>query len=1023
MANHLFLIGINNYFKQDNLFSCVKDVVDIKNLLLEKYDFLEENTYEIFNESASNKNIQDAFRNYIKNLSEKDNLIIIYSGHGDYDQETDTGYWIPHEAVHYTNYVTNDSIIKYVSKIKAKHIFLISDSCFSNHILVSGITKGTKDYFDKKSRWALASAYSESYDSDGETNTLFAETIVEFLENAETDFRITELIEHVKSGFAINQLQKPQGAPLQVLGHEGGEFIFKIRQQLDKRKFRGYVGFEKILKYYKRNSDFSEVESFEDRTNKIGYLLYQELDSVIKKSTYYLYLYDGTNQTQTYKRIKEKFPKIFKDKNLIIFISADGDQKNKDRKKKNVQEKFKPLNIFYIDEFIREHCTPKVIFEEESKFLNISNFISPVIDKDQNEIEVYEFFKNWYKTLDEPIFVIKGSGGIGKTTLAQSLADGLISDFPNHYVLFIDSVQIKDNLLKNKNADNLSLYSFYEALYDITENIEEKLSEELFRLNLDAGNILIVIDGLDEVISKIPNFNVHDFIQSIKNSTSELGSGKVIISCRSYFWDQTIYSENLFTVIELEPFNESQAKEFFVKSFGTESRRVQKAIKLANDFKYPGNKKSNIFHPYVLDIIRSIIEIEKNTDIVSVSELSSKFLNSKIKNDYIIYRVCERERIRIGQISVDEQIEFFIHFSIHRRGIIRLEDFKNEINSSLKKRIDIINVEAFKSHPFLKKIDNSVTFRYDFLADLFKSLYMSSFFNFTSGEVKISKPFIEIIIESCWYGSPLNQEIVNRIEHWNEDDILLVSDLIDQIRTSGLLKQDLLNRAIANFFNLCLTIQHKFVGNDVVSNTGLLKDLFQSKKNTLNDLQIININSDQNIRFDFSDLEILDAKIDSFSNFWKSNFNKNTRFVRCTLLNLNLKTDNPDLTKENFIDCTFDSSVEDSLDLVETKSQNQFESLKNFLNQFFHLFISNGRLGRQWEHKVIAPRFNGINKQNVSYKKLIKILKKNEIIESSEELSKTKLAVCEKSKETVVKFIKDGTTSPSIIRIIEELSS
>jgi hypothetical protein len=599
MANKLFLIGINTYPNGKDLHSSVKGITDIKNILLEKFDFLEEDTYELTNESATNLNIQNAFRKYITTLKEDDNLVIFFSGHGNYEKESDIGYWVPYDAKDYTNYISNQTLVKYLESIKCKHIFVISDSCFSNSLLLTGKTKSLDEYFEKKSRWALASAFHESKDADEFTNTLFCEYILNFLEEAETDFRVSELIEFVKEKFLINVFQKPQGSPLQIPGHEGGEFVFKIKTPLDRRKFKGYNGFQRILNFYRRNSTFKEIVKYEDRSSKIGYQLMQEIDEVLKKATYYLYLYEGTNQTQTFKHIRDNHPVIFKDRNLVVFITAEKQQKNKETRKKNIQDKFKPINTFYIDEFIKVHCTPKIINDDDSRYLNISNFILPPFKNENNNEDIKLLFNEWYERVEEPILVVKGSGGIGKTTLAQYFADNLLSDNPSHYVLFIDSVQIKDSLLKNKNRGNLSIYNFYEASIEVTDNLQEKLSEELFKINLDAGNLLIIIDGLDEVISKIPNFNVTEFINSIKNSSNELGNGKVIITCRTYFWDKTGFPSDYFRIIELEPFSDKQARDFFNKSFANNEKKTSKAIKLANDFKYPTSEKEYIFHPYV----------------------------------------------------------------------------------------------------------------------------------------------------------------------------------------------------------------------------------------------------------------------------------------------------------------------------------------------------------------------------------------------------------------------------------------
>lgn len=1020
MANKLLIIGINEYSDFNNLKSSVKDVLDFKNTLLEKFDFDESNILELLNENATNKNILEKFVDLVKNTKNTDNLIVYYSGHGNYDSDLEMGYWVPTDGKDkdYSTWIPNSTIISYLERIKAKHIFIISDSCFSNSFLILNSAKNIKDYYDYESRWALCSAFETAIDSDGESNTLFAETIINYLEQSEDDIRVSELIEEVKRNFLINKLQKPQGYPISINGHKGGEFTFKIKHKIDNRGLKGYLDFEKILKIYKRNSDFTELSKYEDRGNKIGYHLFQEVDSVIKKATYYLYLYEGVIQIKTLRHLQENHPKIFNEKNLVIFIPIEKQIKNAEIRKKNIQEKFKPISLFYIDEFIRQHCTPKVILEDDSKYLNISNFISPILKKEHKEVE--NFYHNWYEKSEEPILVLKGGGGIGKTTLAQYFADITISLYSNPYILFIDSIQIKDNLLKSKNRHNLNLYNFYEALFEITDNIEDKLSEELFKINIDAGNILIIIDGLDEVISKIPNFNVNEFINSIKESTNELGNGKIIITCRTYFWDKNDFPDNDFSIIELEPFNERQAQDFFSKSFKNEVSKIKRSLRLANGFKYPGTEKENIYHPYVLDIIRSIIETDTSNFEFDFEFIDSIYLKQNNKNDYIVFKVCDRERRRVGQISVDEQISFFIHFAVKKRGIINITNFKNELEESLERTIDNVNVEAFKSHPFLK-FDDNVLFKYDFLSDLFKSIYINTFFNFESSNFKITKYFMDIINENCWFGSALNNDIVNRVQHWNDDDVLLISDIINQLENSDNEKGSVKKKTIANILNLCLSINHKFKPNNVDSNTELLVNLFGKGQNKLENIHLININSDQNVRFNFANLEIHNSTIDNYSSFWKCNFNENTRFIKCELFNIKLKEKDTTINKLNFIDCTFDSNIESSLKSVDSLSKSKKENLMSFLLDFFHLFVSNGKLGRQWEHNVIEPRYAGINKLNIEYNKTIKVLRKNDVLIVTKELSKNKFSISEKYKDDINNFINSKTIPDVIINIFNDL--
>lgn len=1023
MANHLFLIGINKYLKNDHLLSCVKDCEDLKDVLIEKYNFEESKTYSVYDERATSLNILTALKKYASKLDEEDNLIIYYSGHGELDDEEDMGYWVPYEATNFTQFISNRDIVGCIERIKCKHIFLISDSCFSNSLLTQGKFKKSAVYFEKSSRWALTSAFNEAKDADNETNTLFCEYILEYLNSTEREFRVSELIEYVKSKYYTNQFQTPQGGPIAVAGHRGGEFVFYPIEGIDKRTFKGYNDFLKVLRFYKQNASFTHMDSIEDRSNRVGYVLYNEID-LTRKTTYYLYLYDGTNQTKTFELLRSKHSKIFADKNLIIFITPDRTQRNRDIRKKNIQDKFKPVNTFYLDDFIKDYCNPKFGNEEDSKYLSISNFVLPPFKYEFNASGINEIFKYWFISVEEPIFVIKGSGGIGKTTLAQYLADDLTKSNPGLQVLFIDSVQIKDSLLKSKKADALNIFNFYEAQFDTDGNTQNMLSEELFRINLDAGNILLIIDGLDEVISKIPNFNITEFLNSIKDFSSELCNGKVIITCRSFFWNKSELVDTNFKTIELEPFDKTLALEFFNMSFDGDSKKSEKAIKIADDFRYPtdSDQETYIYHPYVLDIVRTLIQSDaEHLDLIDTA-LDSIYLNSKVKSDYIIFRVCTREQIRVDQIEVDKQIKFFIDFSVNNRGILKIDDLHNELEKSLGQRINNTQVEAFKSHPFLKAVGKTLLFRYDFLVDQFKAIYVSKFITYNNIEIKITKKFIEIITDSCWYGSAFNHDLANRLEKWTDDELLLVNEILSQIDSMAL---EILakRKAIANIFNLCLNINHRYFNNSIEKNTELLSSLFGGVKGHTRNLSIINVNPEKPPRFDFSNLTIEKSYIDNFGNFSKCTFNEKTLFVDCTILNTEFHSATLSLSKDSFINCSFDSLFDSSFALRESTKEDSAKTLRTFLQSFFKLFYSGGRLGRQWEHKVISPRFNGINKINIEYNKFISILKKQEILMVTKELNKNKFELCEGSKESVMKFVKDGTVDSILLKLINEINT
>ncbi|WP_281847201.1 caspase family protein [Olleya namhaensis] len=1024
MKNYLFTIGIDNYTHQEKLSTCKKDIIDFKNILLEKYEFEESNVYELLDENGTNRKIQDAFGALSRQLGKDDNLVIFFSGHGDYIENVERGFWIPFDGTKdYTTWIANETIITLIQKLKCRHLLLISDSCFSNSLLNNNLSKSNSEYNNRQSRWALTSAYDSSYSpKDPNSNSLFAETIIDFLENEEQDFRITKLIEFVKDIFLANIMQTPQGSPILVEGHKGGEMVLKINQSLDNRVLKGYNSFLNVLQLYKPNVKFEEVSLFENKTQKIGFQLFKEYDSVSKQLMHYLYLFVGINQTQTLKQLKKDFSIIFEKKSFIIFISKDKDQQNLERRINNIKIKFKPLNIFYIDEFIRDKCNSKLIDDEPSNFLNISNFILPSFyNRNDNTDSSSEFIENWLQKESDPILVIKGTGGIGKTTFAQYAVDKALKKKPKAYILFIDSVQIKDNLLKkNKYKNDIGIYNFYEALFNQDDSADRKLSKEEFRLNVDAGNLIIVIDGLDEVISKITNFDVELFLHSIIESSNELGGGKVIITCRTHFWNNTNYAKDAFDIIELRPFTNEQSIEFFNKSFSQASKRKQ-ALILANEFKFKENEEEDVYHPYVLDIIRSIITNQTDDLNLDLSSFSSKVLNNNIKIDYIIYRVCDRERRRIGQISVDEQILFFIYLATERRGIIKTSNFTQEINEALDKNLDKVNIEAFKSHPLLRTNNTNITFRYDFFTDVFKGLFISKFFSYNEDIPEINNHFIDVISENCWYGSSLNQEISKRIKSWKEDDIIIVSDLVDQVVKSSL-KLSKKRAVIANIFNISLLTNNTHKSLNIENNTVLLKSIFGKPNSIIENLCLINVSTEKKIKFDFSNLEIQGAFIDGFTSFYDCTFNDETQFIQCDLLNLDSNKSGKALPKKIFRDCNYDRNLEDAIKDFENQEKSNSDKAKSFITSFLHLFYSNGKLGRQWENKIIKPRFTGIDKYNYGYKKVIRIMKRDELLLTAEEKDGTKFFINNKYKEDAIKYVKDGTMSPIIASLVKKLN-
>jgi hypothetical protein len=1031
--NYLFLIGIDKYNQQEQLNSCVRDLIDFKNVLIEKYDFEESRIYELYDNDAINKNIQDGFKGYIKTLDEKSNLIVYFSGHGGLEKTTGRGFWIPQDGASddYTTWLPNETLLTFISQIKAKHIFLISDCCFSWSILNTLTAKSNKDYYEFDSRLALTSGYDKTYDGSVGENSFFADSIITCLKEANEDLRAGKIIEYVKERFSINKLQAPQGFPLLDGKHKGGEFIFKIlnNEIIDDRQIKGYSDFICALNNYKKNGNFELKGEYGlndgEKAQRIGYQLYQEYDSVQKKSTFYLYLFEGINQKQTLERLKANHSEIFAGKNLIIFLPKEKHQVDLERRKRNINEKFKPLNIFYIDEFIRDHCTPKNIGSKtDDNFLDIPNFIVPSFEVNNQTYDNTEFFTDWLSHENEPIMVLKGEGGIGKTTFAQFIADKFVKINPKSSVLFIDSAEIKTELIKRKrNYESINVYNFYESLHELTGSAYEKLSEDLFRINLDAGNFLLIVDGLDEVISKVVDFNVDEFLNSILTSTSQIGNGKIIITCRSYFWEVSKFSSDEIKTIELLPFNQLQTKKFFQKSFDYDERKVSKSLKIAEEFKFQ-ESGDYFFHPYVLDVVRSIVESDQEI-INADTTFESEILEKQVKNDYIIYRICYRERLRVEQIGIDDQVNFFSYWSIKRRGVISIDNFSKELTAALGRPINNTSIEAFKSHPFIQVRNKTINFKYDFFADYFKSICVSRHLTINENFNFASEDFITIVSENCWYGSGMINDIRDRLLKWDENNLLKCSDLISQILVDERINALTKRNTISGLFNICLAANIKKKSNNIFNNTELLYALFGNGGNEINGLQIIGMHSsEETIRFDFSNLILKDCYFDGYQSFWDCTFNEQTCFLSCYLLNLDYDSNKKlSIGESNFQNCTTDDKFKWAFKKDSFNAKKSDLQVKEFLEDFFKLFFSKGRLERQAYDRVIKRRFSGICQGCFDFDEVMKYFDKINFFDYFKEYNEKKIKIGDLYKADVVRFIKDGTMSKTITDAITQLSS
>jgi len=228
----LLVIGIDNYVNGwPTLNNAKRDAKDFEDLMTGQYGYKKENTIELFNGNATNRNIFNTIDSLARNLNSNDRLLVYFSGHGYYDKQMDMGYWIPSNAEKNASYeyIDNLRLTRLFSKAKVKNIFIIVDACYSGQFVRD---MRREDAGNDKSRMVLCSGKLQPVsDGDPGKNSPFAEKVLAFFRKpTATPLLASDLIYSVKNSFSQLDGQKPVGGAIDEVGDENGDFVFQKKK-------------------------------------------------------------------------------------------------------------------------------------------------------------------------------------------------------------------------------------------------------------------------------------------------------------------------------------------------------------------------------------------------------------------------------------------------------------------------------------------------------------------------------------------------------------------------------------------------------------------------------------------------------------------------------------------------------------------------------------------------------------------------------------------------------------------------
>lgn len=235
---HALVIGNNDYRYVPKLEAAVPDAQAISALLQKDYDFDVELLL-----NATREEVMGSLYNLRGRLSEQDNLLIYYAGHGVRDDKSQEGYWLAVDAHqdNPANWISIDDITTVLRSMASKHIMVVADSCFSGTLTraveptLPNAPERRDQYLmkmlQKRSRTALTSGGLEPVPDrrPGAVHSVFARAFMTALRENPGILEGQKLFDKVRYLVVVDAPNTPEYANIRFTGHEGSDFFF-VRQ-------------------------------------------------------------------------------------------------------------------------------------------------------------------------------------------------------------------------------------------------------------------------------------------------------------------------------------------------------------------------------------------------------------------------------------------------------------------------------------------------------------------------------------------------------------------------------------------------------------------------------------------------------------------------------------------------------------------------------------------------------------------------------------------------------------------------
>lgn len=396
-----------------------------------------------------------------------------------------------------------------------------------------------------------------------------------------------------------------------------------------------------------------------------------------------------------------------------------------------LDSKVRKIQVKYFDDFVWESCLPDAFRAGVSPIKKTSHFIEQMLEPiEGSEIPlatnwraseyVGKILKNTHDY--KPVQIIIGPAGIGKTTFCDDIST-YINAQERKRVILLSATDFRGiaNLAPIESVSDLYQVAAENGFMEDANSIES----HNFEINLACGNVVLLIDGFDELESHLgASLNFERFMRSLSELEECFRKVLVILTVRDY--DVERYRNVRQTSIRrLRGFSSDDTDRYLRDRLP--QKRISEAKKLLSAFNDGGEPEKRTTIPLYASLICDYL-VERASEPEApavVGSDSAKFFATGKPLDELVRKIVNREIAKqsLGKIGPDDFFDILIEIiRAPQRTVTKsaLLEYVSACNNDAQS----VNSANFLRNPFLCWEGEIISFRYDSLSYFFKSRFL-----------------------------------------------------------------------------------------------------------------------------------------------------------------------------------------------------------------------------------------------------------------------------------------------------------